>query len=205
MRPVSDSQSISPSERRVRAALEESVRVKQALLESCTAQIARAGDAAADALGGGNKALLFGNGGSASDALHIACEWVGRFVGERRALPAIALGANPAELSSIANDYGYEHVFARGVEAHGQAGDLAIALSTSGNSPNVIAGIEAARARGLFTVALTGKGGGQLAGLADIAIRVPSDETPRIQEAHIAIGHALCDVVDATLRGETDA
>jgi D-sedoheptulose 7-phosphate isomerase len=198
MRRVSESSSIS----RVRAALEESVRVKQAVLETCAAEIARAADAASDALASGHKALLFGNGGSASDALHIACEWVGRFVGERRALPAMALGANPAELTSIANDYGYEHVFARGVEAHGQPGDLVIALSTSGSSPNVIAGVEAARARGLVTIALTGRAGGKLAGLAEIAIRVPSDETPRIQEAHIAIGHAICDVVDAALRGE---
>lgn len=185
---------------RVRAALGESIRVKQQLVASCADEIARAGEEAAATFARGNKALLFGNGGSASDALHIACEWVGRFVGERRALPAIALGASLAEISSVANDYGYVHVFARGVEAHGRPGDLAIALSTSGNSPNVIAGIETARARGLFTIALTGKGGGELAGIVDLAIRVPSDETPRIQEAHISIGHAICEVVDHALR-----
>lgn len=185
---------------RVRAALAESIRVKQQLVEACAGEIARAADEAAATFLRGNKALLFGNGGSASDALHIACEWVGRFSGERRALPAIALGANLAELSSVANDFGYAHVFARGVEAHGRPGDLAIALSTSGNSPNVLAGVEAARVGGLFTVGLTGKGGGELAGLVDLAIRVPSDETPRIQEAHISIGHAICEVVDQALR-----
>ena len=196
IRPVSDSQSTE----RVRAALRESIRVKQQLLETCASEIARAADEAAATFERGNKALLFGNGGSASDALHIACEWVGRFVDERRALPAIALGANLAELTSVANDYGYAHVFARGVEAHGQVGDLVIALSTSGSSSNVLAGVQAARSRGLFTIALTGKGGGELAGAADLAIRVPSDETPRIQEAHISIGHAICEVVDAALR-----
>ncbi len=180
------------------------MRVKQALIESCAPDIAQAADAAVATFLRGNKVILFGNGGSASDALHIACEWVGRFVGDRQALPAIALGANPAELTSIANDYGYDHVFARGVEAHGQSGDLVIALSTSGNSPNVLAAVETARARGLFTIGLTGRGGGELAGAVDLAIRVPSDETPRIQEAHISIGHALCDVVDAALQDRAD-
>jgi D-sedoheptulose 7-phosphate isomerase len=189
----------SPSIDRVRAALAAGIRVKQALLEECAGSIAQAADRAITTFEGGHKVLLFGNGGSAADALHIAAEWVGRFGAERRALPAIALVANPVELSSLANDYGYGQVFVRGIEAHGHPGDLAIALSTSGNSPNVIAGVEAARAGGLFTLALTGKGGGELAGLADLAIRVPSDETPRIQEAHIAIGHAVCEAVDAAL------
>ena len=189
------------SQARVREALAESIRVKQALLDGCAAEIAQAADWATDTFTAGGKALLFGNGGSASDALHIAGEWVGRFVGERRALPAIALGANPAELTSVANDYGYAHVFARGVEAHGRPGDLAIALSTSGSSENVLAGVDAARRLGLRTIGLTGEAGGKLAGAVDLAIRVPSRETPRIQECHIAIGHAICAVVDARLGG----
>ena len=181
----------------VRAALAESVRVKQALLESALEPIAAAAERVAACLSGGGRVLLFGNGGSAADAQHIAAEWVGRYVRDRRPLAAIALGVSPAETTAVANDYGFERVFARGVEAHGRAGDVVIALSTSGNSPNVLAGVEAARAAGLFTVALTGKSGGLLAGIADVAIRVPSDETPRIQESHIAICHAICEVVEA--------
>ena len=187
---------VSEALERVRLVLEQSIQVKQELLETCASEIARAAEQTAATFARGGKVLLFGNGGSAADALHIAAEWVGRYRGERQALPAIALGTNPAELTALSNDYGYDRVFVRGVEAHGRAGDLAIALSTSGNSPNVLAGVEAARDRGLFTIALTGKGGGELAGLVDLAIRVPSDDTPRIQEAHITIGHAICEVVD---------
>ena len=187
---------------RVRAVLGRSIEVKQQLLESCASEIAEAAERVAATFARGGKVLLFGNGGSAADAQHIAAEWVGRYVGERRALPAIALNANPSELTAVANDYGYDRVFVRGVEAHGRDGDVAIALSTSGNSPSVLTAVEAARARGLFTIGLTGKGGGQLAALVDLALRVPSDETPRIQECHIAIGHALCEVVDEAFRGE---
>lgn len=188
---------------RVKSVLSESIRVKQELLESCAPEIAQAAAEVLATFRRDRKVLLFGNGGSASDALHIASEWVGRYVRDRVALPAIALTANPSELTAVANDFGYEHAFVRGIEAHAREGDLAIALSTSGNSPSVLAAVEAARARGLFTIGLTGKGGGQLAGLVDLAIRVPSDETPRIQEAHIAIGHALCEVVDdGYLEGE---
>lgn len=191
---------VSEALERVRLVLEQSIQVKQELLETCASEIARAAEQTVATFARGGKVLLFGNGGSAADALHIAAEWVGRYRGERQALPAIALGTNPAELTALSNDYGYDRVFVRGVEAHGRAGDLAIALSTSGNSPNVLAGVEAARDRGLFTIALTGKGGGELAGLADLAIRVPSDDTPRIQEAHITIGHAICEVVDDAQR-----
>lgn len=187
---------------RVKAALRQSIQVKQDLLETCAPEIGEAAERVAAAFERGGKVLLFGNGGSASDALHIASEWVGRYVSERRPLPAIALTANPSELTAIANDYGYDRVFARGVQAHGREGDVAIALSTSGNSPSVLTAVEAARAGGLYTIGLTGKGGGQLAGLVDLAIRVPSDATPRIQECHIAIGHAICEVVDERLSGE---
>lgn len=186
---------------RVEQALAASIRVKQELLESAAGDIAHAGRIVADALSGGAKVLLFGNGGSAADAQHIAAEWVGRYVSDRRALPAIALVSNPAELTAVSNDFGFEHVFARGVEAHGAPGDVAIALSTSGNSPNVLAGVASAKDRGLATIGLTGKGGGALASLVDLSIRVPSDETPRIQESHIAICHAICEVVDDVLLG----
>jgi len=190
---------------RVRAALGTSIRVKQELLTTSAAAIARIGTEVAETFAGGGKILLFGNGGSASDAQHIAAEWVGRYLHERRPLPAVALGASSSEVTAISNDYGFDRVFARGVEAHGRPGDLALALSTSGNSPNVLAAVEAARERGLVTVALTGKGGGQLAGLADLVVRVPSDETPRIQESHIAICHAICEVVDDALHADEAA
>jgi D-sedoheptulose 7-phosphate isomerase len=184
---------------RVRALLEESARVKRAVAESQAETIARAAALVAEAFRAGGRALLFGNGGSAADALHIAAEWCGRLGRERPGLPALALGANPSELTAIANDYGFERVFERLVEAHGRPGDVAIALSTSGDSPNVLAAVDQARARGLRTLALTGKGGGKLAGRVELAVVVPSDDTQRIQEAHIAIGHVLAELVEDAL------
>jgi D-sedoheptulose 7-phosphate isomerase len=183
----------------VRRLLEESARVKRAVAETLAGEIARAAGWVAEAYRSGHRALLFGNGGSASDALHVAAEWTGRLSRERAALPALALGANPAELTALGNDYGFDRVFARLVEAHGRPGDVAIALSTSGNSPNVLAGVEEARRRGLRSVGLLGRGGGKLAPRVDLALVVPSDDTQRIQEAHIAIGHAIAEVVDRLL------
>ena len=174
----------------------ESIRVKQLAMDACSASVASAADRLIACFEAGNKALLFGNGGSASDAQHIAAEWVGRLTRDRPALPAIALGANGSELSAIANDDGFGRVFARMIEAHGRPGDVAIALSTSGNSENVVAGAEAARHLGLFTVALSGMNGGKLAGAVDLEIRVPSHDTQRIQETHITIGHILCQLVE---------
>lgn len=188
---------------RVRALFEESARVKIAVADELSEAIAEAAERVAEAFRSGRKALLFGNGGSASDALHIAGEWTGKLGPDRPALPAIALPANVAELTAIANDYGYDRVFARGIEAHGQAGDIALAFSTSGNSPNVLAAVDEARSRGLLTIALLGKGGGKLADRVDIPLVVPSDNTQRIQEAHIAIGHAIAELVDAALFPET--
>jgi D-sedoheptulose 7-phosphate isomerase len=188
-----------PSAARVRELLEESARVQRALAASAAEPIARAASLLAEAFGEGRKALLFGNGGSAADAQHIAAEWSGRLSRERPALPALALGVNPAELTALANDYGFERVFARLVEAHGHAGDVAIAISTSGRSPNVLAAVEEARARGLRTIALTGRGGTRLAERVEVALVVPSDDTQRIQEAHLAIGHVLAELVDAAL------
>jgi len=184
---------------RVRALLEESARVKRAVAEGQAEAIARAAALVAEAFRAGGRALLFGNGGSAADALHIAAEWCGRLGRERPGLPALALGANPSELTAIANDYGFERVFARLVEAHGRPGDVAIALSTSGDSANVLAAVDEARVRGLATLALVGKGGGKLAGRVELAVVVPSDDTQRIQEAHIAIGHALAELVEDAL------
>lgn len=184
---------------RVRALLEESARVQRALAESQAEAIAQAAATIGDSFRAGGRALLFGNGGSAADALHIAAEWSGRLGRTRPGLPALALAANPSELTAIANDFGFEHVFERLVEAHGRAGDVALAISTSGDSPNVLAAVDRARASGLHTLALTGKGGGKLAGRAGLAIVVPSDDTQRIQEAHIAIGHALAELVEDAL------
>jgi D-sedoheptulose 7-phosphate isomerase len=199
---VKDSANVPSPLERVQHVLSASIRVKQSLLEASVDEIARAGCIVADAFVGGAKVLLFGNGGSASDAQHIAAEWVGRYVGERVAMPAIALTANSSELTAISNDYGFERVFARGIEAHGAAGDVVIALSTSGSSPNVLAAVATARDRGLRTIGLTGKSGGELAAMVDVVVRVPSDETPRIQESHITICHAICEVVEDRLRSE---
>jgi D-sedoheptulose 7-phosphate isomerase len=184
---------------RVRAILEESARVKRALSEQSADAIARAAGIVAESLRQGGRVLLFGNGGSAADSQHIAGEFCGRLSRERPALPAIALTANTSDLTALGNDYGFERVFARLVEAHGRTGDVAIAISTSGNSPNVLAAVDTARAAGLRTIAFTGRGGGKLAGRVDLALVVPSDDTQRIQESHIAIGHALAELVDDAL------
>lgn len=184
---------------KARAMLEESARVKRALADSQAAGIARAAELVSDALRRGGKVLLFGNGGSAADAQHLAAEWTGRLRGDRAALPAIALTANTSELTAIGNDYGFERVFARLVEAHGRDGDVALAISTSGNSPNVLAGVQTARERGLRTIGLAGRSGGKLAPLVDVALCVPSDDTQRIQESHITIAHVIAELVEEAL------
>lgn len=145
----------------------------------------------------GGGLLIFGNGGSAADAQHIACELVGRFFRDRPGLRAQALTADPVVVTSIANDYGFEAIFARQVEACGRKGDVAIGLSTSGNSPNVVAALAAARGRGLKTIAMTGEGGGRCAALADVLLDVPCKCTPRVQEAHSVIYHIICQLVEA--------
>jgi D-sedoheptulose 7-phosphate isomerase len=150
----------------------------------------------------GHKVLLFGNGGSATDAAHIAAEFVGRYKRDRAPLPAIALATDIAAITCIANDYGYDELFARQVRAHGQKGDIAIAISTSGNSPNVLKGVEAAKSCGLTTVAWTGGTGGQLAAMVDFPFVVPSKVTARIQESHITLGHVLCELTEEELLGK---
>jgi D-sedoheptulose 7-phosphate isomerase len=149
----------------------------------------------------GGKVLLCGNGGSAADAQHLAAEFVGRLSGERerRALPALALSSNTSSLTALGNDYGFAQIFVRQVEALGRAGDVLIGISTSGDSQNVVEAVRLAKGKGLTTIGLLGKGGGQLRALVDIAIVVPGSNTPRIQEGHIAVGHFLCDLVEQVL------
>ena len=162
-------------------------------------QVEAAAAAICAALAQGNKVLFCGNGGSAADSQHLAAELVGRFVKERDALPAIALTVDTSALTAIANDYGFDTVFARQVRGLGRAGDVLVGLSTSGRSANVLAAMEAAKAQGLVTVAMTGAKESPMSELADIAIRVPATVTARIQEMHIAIGHTLCAIVDDTV------
>lgn len=186
----------------LRANIAESVDVHRRLLPACLRVIATTAQALVAAYRRGNKAVFFGNGGSAADAQHLAAEFLGRYLRDRKPLPAIALNANSSAITAIANDYGYEYTFARQLEALAIRGDVAVAISTSGNSPNVIEGLHQARRMGLFCAALTGASGGKLATLADALIAVPSDNTPRIQECHILIGHALCDVVEHAIMSE---
>jgi len=184
---------------RVRRSIEESIAVKQALAEQMGEAIASVARLVSECFRSGHKVLLFGNGGSASDAQHIAAEWTGRYIDDRPALPAIALTSNTSELTAIGNDYGFDRSFSRLIEAHGVAGDVAIAISTSGNSPNILTAVETAKELGLVSVGLVGKGGGKLAPAVDHPITVPSDATPRIQESHIMIGHIVCELVEANL------
>lgn len=181
------------AEQLVRQALLDSTRVKLALDPMA---IATAAELLRDAVLSGKKVLLCGNGGSAADAQHIAAELVGRFVVERRPLAAIALTTDTSALTAIANDYGYEHVFARQVEALGAEGDVLVAITTSGTSKNVVAAVEVARRRGMKVLALTGAKGAAFVAGCDAGVAVPSTVTARIQECHILIGHLLCEVVD---------
>lgn len=182
--------------------LEESIEVKRLVRESLVSQIAQAAGQVIEAYRKGAKVLLLGNGGSAADAQHIAAELIGRFERERRPLPAIALPANTSSVTAVANDYGYEFTFARQVEALAQEGDVVIAISTSGDSPNVLEAVKAAQENGTKTIGLSGRGGGKLRELAELCITVPSDSTPRIQEAHIAIGHIVCSLVEREMFGD---
>ena len=158
-----------------------------------------AADAIVASLQRGGKVLVFGNGGSAADAAHAAAELVGRFRRERRGFAAIALTADASVLTSVANDYGFDRVFARQIEALGQPGDIAFAITTSGESANAVRALEAARARQLTTIALTGRDGGPAGRLADVHVNVPSESTPRIQEVHRTLLHVICDLVETSL------
>jgi D-sedoheptulose 7-phosphate isomerase len=185
----------------IAASIQESLKVKQALLDDVDIQrlIATVSKQFVSALSRGRKILLFGNGGSAADAQHLAAELVGRFQMERTPLPALALTTNTSALTAIGNDYGYENVFARQVEALGGEGDVAVGISTSGKSPNVLKALARAKAKGMVTVALTGRDGKRLKEVARYCICVPADSTPRVQEAHILIGHILSQITEMEL------
>jgi D-sedoheptulose 7-phosphate isomerase len=181
-------------------AFEESIEAKQAFLRDHLDVLIRAVNAVADCFRQGHKLLLFGNGGSAADAQHIAAEFVNRFRIERPPLPAIALTTDSSALTSIANDYDYSEVFAKQVRALGQTGDLAIAISTSGNAANVLAAIDACKTLRIATVGLTGGSGGKMSGRVNYLLRVSEGRnTARIQETHILIGHVICELVDNEL------
>ena len=193
--------------RRVSQSIEASIAVKQLLLNDAEvlSVVSEVSEILVEALVRGNKPILFGNGGSAADAQHIAAEFVGRFAFDRPALPALALSVNSSCLTAIGNDYGFDVVFARQIAALGRPGDVAIGISTSGNSPNVLNAVAVARKMGMQTVSLTGATGGKLKAAVDYCICVPSNETPRIQECHILIGHIISELVEETIFHEEGA
>ena len=176
--------------------IEESVQLKEAIAKSMVDEIASVANLIITTYKTGGKVVLFGNGGSAADAQHIACELVGQLALKRRALPAIALTTNTSILTAVANDYGYDMVFSRQVEALVNEKDVVIGISTSGNSSSVTEAMKAAKNKGAKTIGLTGGSGGKLADVADLVLIVPSHNTPRIQEAHIMIGHIVCELVE---------
>lgn len=187
----------SHREDRFRQHLDRHVALALSIRETHGPVVAHAADVLIAALAAGHKVLLCGNGGSAADAQHIAAELAGRYEApNRRALPALALTTDSSAVTAISNDLGFDRVFARQVEAHGQAGDVLVAISTSGRSPNVIAAVDFARRRGLKTIGLLGRDGGDLVSMVDVAVVIPSEATPHIQEMHITIGHLLCALVD---------
>src|ERR1700751_2553723 len=187
-------------QQRVIRSIQESISAKDRLLgsEESVAIIARVSEALVETLQNGNKLILFGNGGSAADAQHIAAEFVGRFAFDRPALPALALSVNTSCVTAIGNDYGFDQVFSRQISALAREGDVAIGISTSGNSPNVVEALSLSRKKGLHTIALTGCSGGKLNNVVDYCICVPSNDTPRIQECHILIGHVISELVEKT-------
>jgi len=183
----------------LRGNIERSIEVHGLLISTCLPAMISAAEALVSAYRTGHKALFFGNGGSAADAQHLAGEFLGRYLRERSPLPAVALAGNVSATTAIANDYGYDHVFSRQLQALAVPGDVAVAISTSGNSQSVIEAVIYARKMGLHTIGLTGASGGRLHGLVNTLIAVPSEETPRIQECHILLGHALCDAVEQAI------
>jgi D-sedoheptulose 7-phosphate isomerase len=189
----------------IRARIEESIRVKRSLLAQVET-LQRIASLWVAAIRGGRKVIFFGNGGSAADAQHLECELSGRFLLERRPVAALSLTVNSSSLTAIGNDYGFAAVFARQLEGIGTAGDVAVGISTSGDSDNVIRALETARGMGLATVGLTGRGGGRMRPLCDVWLPIDSLETPRIQEGHILAGHIVCELVERELfEGSSDA
>lgn len=180
----------------IKKSIKESIQLKEKILQGLVPQIEAAANLLIQTLKNGHKILIFGNGGSAADSQHIAAELVGRYKKNRGGLPAIALTANTSNLTAIANDFGYEEVFSRQIEALGKKGDAVIGITTSGTSKNVIKGIKIAKTIGLKSVALSGCNKSELDELSDVCITVPSSDTPHVQEAHITIGHILCDQIE---------
>ena len=187
---------MTSSEEEIRRQLEESARVKQSFSSELIGRIAQFAEKSAAALRGGGKLVFFGNGGSAADALHLAAELLVRLRMERPGLAALALTTNPSVLTAAGNDYGFERIFSRQIESLVAKQDILVALTTSGNSPNVISGVEAGRARGVYLVAFTGETGGRLAGKVDLLLNVPSNDAQRIQECHITVGHIACSLIE---------
>ena len=192
---------IVSAEGAIRSAIGESIEVKAQLLEQHVSTITRLAELLVTALRAGGKLVLFGNGGSAADAQHVAAELINRFLLDRDALAAIALTTDTSILTSVCNDSAFDQVFSRQVRALVQRGDVAVGISTSGSSLNVINGIVAAKEKGATTVGFTGRGGGELKDLVDVCFWVPSESTPRIQEAHITVWHAICEVVEKEMFG----
>lgn len=180
----------------IRQNMQSSIETHVRFFDLCLPAVIDAANALTTAYLAGHKALFFGNGGSAADAQHLAAEFLGRYLRERAPLPALALNTNTSAVTAIGNDYGYEQTFSRQLRALSSPGDVAVGISTSGNSANVLEALVCARELGLFTIALTGASGGKLRGLVDVLIAVPSNDTPRIQECHILAGHAICDAVE---------
>lgn len=187
----------------IKAQIESSISVKQAILTdaSLLKNILAAAEMVTEAYQKGFKTLLAGNGGSAADAQHIAGEFVSRFYFDRPGLPSIALSTDTSILTAIGNDYGFERLFERQVQAHGQAGDVFIGITTSGNSANIVRALTVCKEKDVKSIVLTGEGGGRVSDLCDICLKVPSRETPRIQESHILIGHIICCIVEEDLFG----
>jgi D-sedoheptulose 7-phosphate isomerase len=185
--------------KKIEGIIQESISVKSALAGAQAGNIQRAAESMIRALKSGGKVIVFGNGGSAADSQHIAAEIVGRFMKERKGLPAIALTVNTSVLTAIANDYSYEEVFSRQLDAIASKDDVVIGISTSGKAPSVIRAIGLANDKGLDTIALTGCNGGGLAKIAKVSVIVPSNSTPRIQESHVTIAHILCQLVEEAL------
>jgi D-sedoheptulose 7-phosphate isomerase len=179
--------------------LREAARVHEEAAERSVASVLAAADVMTAAFTGGGKVLIFGNGGSAADAQHFACELTGRFLRSRRALAAVALTTDTSTITAVANDYGFDRIFVRQIEALGRPGDVAIGISTSGSSSNVVAGLQFARSRGLKTVAFTGGAGGAVGAAGDVHVNVPHSATPRVQELHRTLIHAVCDLIESEL------
>ena len=179
--------------------IRDNIAVKEAILKEQLPLIEKAAKAILQCIQSGNKLLFFGNGGSASDSQHLAAEFVGRYEKERRSLPAIALTTDTSILTAVGNDYGFDRIFDRQIEGLGKKGDVAVAISTSGNSKNVLLAIDKAKQMGIYTIGLTGRGGGAMKSAVDLALVVPSQKTSRVQESHIMIGHILCERVDELL------